>query len=299
MKKIKRSVLRKVTLNAKSEILGHVASLDGLNASLLELLGESSELGVVVQLSTVGKTLSPGKDGGDGVGGGLLTSLVVTVVTSNGTVSSLSLDGLSIRADQNGGHETEGTEALGNGVRLNITVVVLASPDEATVGLHAVGNHIIDEAVLVPDTGSLILSLVVLLVDGGEDVLEATVVTLEDGVLGGQVQGPLLLESILEARVGKVADGLVSVVHAHNDTTRLLEVEDLVALLLTRGISVGHGNLTRARDNEISGAVLVTVSVTADDDGLGPAGDKARDVLAEDGLTENGTTENVTEGSVG
>lgn len=49
------------------------------------------------------------------------------------------------------------TIALSNGVRLNVTVVVLASPDKATLGLHGVGNHVINESVLVPDALGLVL----------------------------------------------------------------------------------------------------------------------------------------------
>lgn len=41
-----------------------------------------------------------------------------------------------------------------------------------------------------------------------EDVLEAAVVGLEDGVLGAHVQRPPLLEGVLEAAVGKATDGL-------------------------------------------------------------------------------------------
>jgi len=44
---------------------------------------------------------------------------------------------------------------------------------------------------------------------------------------------------------------------------------------------------------------LVTVGVAADDDGLLPAGDNARDVLDDDGLAEDGTAEDVPDGSVG
>ena len=40
---------------------------------------------------------------------------------------------------------------LSDNVRLNISVVVLASPDEASTGLEALGHHIVDQTVLIPD----------------------------------------------------------------------------------------------------------------------------------------------------
>lgn len=99
-------------------------------------------------------------------------------------------------------------ETLSNGVRLNVTVVVLAGPDEATVGFHGVSDHIVDQTVLVDDASGFELRLVFSFVDDLEDVLEATVVSLQDGVLGAQVQRPLLLQSIDEAGTSEGLDGL-------------------------------------------------------------------------------------------
>lgn len=46
------------------------------------------------------------------------------------------------------------------------------------------------------------------LVDVLEDVFEAPVVGLEDGVFGAHVQRPSFLDGILEAAVSKSSDGL-------------------------------------------------------------------------------------------
>ena len=109
----------------KGKILGHDAiDIDGVNAGLLESLGEGNELGGVVELATLDKTTGPGEDGGNGVGGGLVALLVLAVVASDGTVGSLGLEGLAIGGDEDGGHETEGAEALGDDIGLNITIVV-------------------------------------------------------------------------------------------------------------------------------------------------------------------------------
>src|SRR5690242_9892889 len=70
---------------SKREILGHDAvNIDGVNASLLELLGKDDKLGSVVKLTTLGETLCPGVDGGNGVGRGLVALLVLAVVASDG-----------------------------------------------------------------------------------------------------------------------------------------------------------------------------------------------------------------------
>lgn len=51
-------------------------------------------------------------------------------------------------------------------------------------------------------------------------------------------------------------------------------------------------------DNHILGTVLVTESMTANDDRVGPARHQTWDILAQDRLTENGSAENVTNGSI-
>ena len=55
---------------------------------------------------------------------------------------------------------------------------------------HYLCDHVINEAVLVPDAGLLILFLVVLLVHLLEDLQEAAIIDLQNGVLCGQVQRP-------------------------------------------------------------------------------------------------------------
>ncbi len=58
-------------------------------------------------------------------------------------------------------------------------------------GINAhLSNHVIDEAMLVPDPKLLKLLLIVLLVDLLEDHEELAIILLEDGVLRGQVQWP-------------------------------------------------------------------------------------------------------------
>lgn len=52
------------------------------------------------------------------------------------------------------------TKALCNGVRLHISIIVLASPHKATLTLHGLCNHVVDQAMLVPDACSFILALV-------------------------------------------------------------------------------------------------------------------------------------------
>ena len=59
----------------------------------------------------------------------------------------------------------------------------------------------------------------VLFVDLLEDVFEAPVVFLQDGVLGAQVERPAFGDAHLEGAVCEVLDGTVSVVHPQGHPT--------------------------------------------------------------------------------
>jgi len=107
-------------------------------------------------------------------------------MSGDSTMSGLSLDG-AIRADEDGSHETKGTEALSEGVGLDITVVVLASPDESTFPFNHVGDHSVNKPMAVLDAGFLKFSYVFLVKHLLEDVLEATIVLLKDGVLSRKI----------------------------------------------------------------------------------------------------------------
>src|SRR5690606_23595176 len=120
-----------------------------------------------------------------------------------------------------------------------------------------------------------------------------------DGVLGGQVHRPAPAEAIIHAGPGEVADGVVQVVHGHGHTaTGELEYFVFDALLAVGGFPA-DGQFAGAGHPEVGGAVLVAEGMTADHDGVGPAGHKARHVFANDGLPEHGAAQDVADGAVG
>ena len=98
----------------------------------------------------------------------------------------LSLDRLPVGRDQLARHHAETPKALSEDIALHVPVVVLARPDEAAGGLDGLRDHVVDEAVLVVNRAGVEEWLVVRVVEVLEDVLEAPVVLLHDGVLGGE-----------------------------------------------------------------------------------------------------------------
>ena len=94
-----------------------------------------------------------------------------------------------VAIDADRGHKTKGAETLRNDIRLDITIVVLAGPNEAATSFDNLGNDVIDKTVLIPKVLSLELVIVLLAVQSLEGVYEETVVLLQNGVLARELQG--------------------------------------------------------------------------------------------------------------
>jgi hypothetical protein len=200
--------------------------------------------------------------------------------------------GLSLHAtvwgQKHRGHQTEGAVSLRNDIRLHITVVVLARPYEASIALNSVGHHVINQSVFIPELTFLELCLIVLVVDLLEDVFESTIVLLQDGVLGRQVQRVVALDGKLEGAMGKLLDGLVRVIHTQQ-YTRAFELEDLHCLSFACLVVwlKRDEEFARLLYNVISGPVLVAEGMSANDDGFSPAWHKSWNCLDNDGLTKD------------
>jgi len=77
---------------------------------------------------------------------------------------------------------------------------------------------------LIPNLCSFERLLVILFINFLKDILESTILFLQDGILGAEIQGPLLFQGEMEATVRKIANGLIGIVHPHEDT-RALEIK--------------------------------------------------------------------------
>ena len=71
---------------------------------------------------------------------------------------------------------------------MNVSIVVFAGPHEPSIALDGICNHVVNETVFIPKFLRLKVFLVLGVIDVLEDVLEATIIALEDGVLCAQVE---------------------------------------------------------------------------------------------------------------
>ena len=217
----------------------------------------------------------------------------------DGAVRGFGLEGFAVRGDEDGGHEAEGAEALGDDVGLDVAVVVFESHDVAARGLHHLGDHVVDESMFVPDFLLVKLRMVIRVVDFLEQVFEAPVVFLKDGVLGAHVQGKGFGESEFERGVREAANGVVGVVLSLGDPTAVFKFVDFDAFRLATGGGEDHFEGSRTLGNIVFGAILVSKSVSADDDGLLPPGHKSRYSGDDDRFSEDGTSQGVSYCAIG
>lgn len=87
----------------------------------------------------------------------------------------------------------------------------------------------------------------------------------------------------------EATDGIIRVILSHGDTAAL-EVVDLNGLGLATSRGEDKLELTGIGDDTVLSTVLVTEGMATDDDRLGPARDKTRDLRDKDGLTEDGSS---------
>ena len=157
-------------------------------------------------LARCAKAARPGEDGGDRVGRRVLALLVLAVVARHRAVRGLGFDRLAVGRHQHARHQAERAEALRDGVGLHVAVVVLARPHVAARPLQGGGDHVVDQAVLVGELALLELVLELGVEHLLEQVLEAAVVGLEDGVLGRQVDRIVAVEPVVEGGARELAD---------------------------------------------------------------------------------------------
>lgn len=108
-----------------------------------------------------------------------------------------------------------------------------------------------------------------LVVDVLEDVLETTVLGLENSVFGGQLQWQFAVKCLSEADFCKVVDRVISVVHAHHGAWRVVfsDQDSFFGAIFT---CFDHLQFTSSFGDSVSRFLLVELTVSADDDGSFP-----------------------------
>lgn len=99
--------------------------------------------------------------------------------------------------------------------------------------------------------------------------------------------------------MGKSFDTFISIVHSHAYSSVASEFVDFHLLFRTIISFESDLKSTRLLDNEVSGFVLISKSVSANDDGFLPSWDESGDVADNNRLSEDSPVENISDGAVG
>ena len=140
------------------------------------------------------------------------------VVAGHGAVGGFGLNGLAIGRHQHRCHQAQRSKALRHNVRLHITIIVFACPDKPTLGFNGHGNHVINQAVFVRQLRFVELIGKFFIKHALENLHEAAIIGLKDGVFGGHIDRIAHLQPVIEAGAGKALNGLIQIIHAHGDT---------------------------------------------------------------------------------
>ncbi len=100
---------------------------------------------------------------------------------------------MSPRRNENGGHHGEASEGRRDHVRHDVAVVVLQGPEHPPFGADDSCRSVVDEGEEIPNPCCLKLLFPVLFVLRLEDVPEAGIVGLRDGVLRAEPEVHLLV----------------------------------------------------------------------------------------------------------
>lgn len=187
---------------------------------------------------------------------------------------------------------------LSNAVTLHISIIVLAGPNEPSLRLDHIGHHIVDEPMLIPYFLCLELFFIFFIVYPFEDILEPTIVLLQNRVLGCEVKWIVPLKCKLEATLCKFFDAFIGVIHRESNSSLSFKIIHLHPLLLSTFALEDHLEGSRLVYREIGGLVLITKCMPSDDNRHFPAWNEPRDVFYEYGLSKDSAIEDIPDGSV-
>ena len=169
-----------------------------------------------------------------------------------------------------------------------ITIIILTCPDESALRTDDTGYGIIDQSVEIFDAQFLKFSLILVIIDLLENILEGMIVFFGNGVLGGEPQILLRIYGIAKACSCKALDRLIRIVDTLNDTCSI-KIMDQFTGLGAVCCSKYQFCLTGAGYLDLSIFIHIAVSMTGNGNGLGPVLDIRNDTLYQNRCTEYST----------
>ena len=251
----------------------------------------------MIQFAALAERARPRENRRDGVGRRLLALQILVVVARDCTVRGFVLK-LAVRRNEHGGHHCQGAERRRHHVGHHVAIVVLARPDKPALAAHDARHGIINQRIEIGNARLLKLFLILRIENFLENVLEAVIVGLADGILRGEPQILLDRQRVLEAGMGKGRNRRIQIMNALHDA-RPLEIENRLANLLPIRTREHQLRLARAGDADFRIAVDVAIGMTGDGNRLLPSADCRANAADENRRAEDRAVEHGANGAVG
>ena len=142
----------------------------------------------------------------------------------------------------------------------------------------------------IPKSSIFKLFFIVLFVDVLENVLESSIVFFHNCVLGGQITWHVSGESLFETFVSETSDGFIGIVHTHQNTWGFKVVNFHSLFLRTIFWSENNLELTGFVNDSISSSILISESMSSNNDWFSPSWNKSWNILAKNWLSEDSSS---------
>jgi len=153
--------------------------------------------------------------------------------------------------------------------------------------------------VFIPNSFGFELFFVGCFINFGENIFESPVVFFQNCIFSTHVKRVISFQSIFEARDSEGGNRVIGVVHTHPDSPTGV-FENFVSFFITAIIGCEHDiESTWFLRNEIRSLILISIGVSADNNGFSPRGNESRNIFDDNGFSEYRTVQVVSDGSVG
>lgn len=151
---------------------------------------------------------------------------------------------------------------------------------------------------LIPYLFGFELLLIIFLINFLKNIFESPIVFLQYRIFCCKIERVLSLQCEFEATMSKSFNTIIGVVHTKTDSTLPIVMENFHFL---HAAIIGFENYLKFAwffHNKVSGFILITESMSPDDNRLLPAWHQSRNIFDDNRLTKNSTIQYISDGAI-
>ena len=142
---------------------------------------------------------------------------------------------------------------------------------------------------LVPNLFLLVKFFVFLIIDLLKDIFEFSIIFFQDCVFCCEIERISSCQGILETTLSEFSYALVCIIHGNSNSSLAFVVVNLCFFFLSTFSFENNGKCARFINFDISGFILISKSMSTNDNRLFPSGNKSWDVFDDDRFSKDCT----------